>query len=443
MAPVTPKATISFAERISNITNFKHACSAAEPASEPADIQAKAKALESAAFNQSSSKEAQEEYIQKCQDEIERLKKNTSINNDLAEQNDDDHAGPYEQIGPYKATYHRSGIFSTVYKTRDSTTSKLIALKLTIPSQCTPPHDPVREARILAKATHAHIIPLHSTFRLPGGKLTLVFPFLPLDLDTLLHHHRTPNPHHPHLHFTPENLKSHLHDLFSALAHLHSLGIIHRDIKPANILLAHPSAGPAYLADFGIAYLPPESPTTTTPLTLAPTSSTPPTPTSSSAEEETPTQKITDVGTTAYRPPELLFGHRAYSTPLDMWAAGCVVAETLTIPPTATPLTTPHPYPTLFDPGPLGSDLALINSIFKTLGTPWEGEGAGNGGTEWPEAKTFPDWGKMSFHIYEKRAWEEVLPTAGSEARDLVGKLVRLPSTIHLPYRTSTTHFTT
>ncbi|KAL8764746.1 MAG: hypothetical protein Q9194_006866, partial [Teloschistes cf. exilis] len=142
---------------------------------------------------------------------------------------------------------------------------------------------------------------------------------------------------------------------------------------------------------------------------------------STSSSEETPTHKITDVGTTAYRPPELLFGHRAYTTSLDIWAAGCVLAETLT-----TPLTPLPAYRTLFDPGPLGSDLALIQSIFKTLGTPQEREGGK--GTEWPEARTFPDWGKMQFHVYEGRKWEEVLPGAGEEARDLVGKLVRYES---------------
>lgn len=71
-------------------------------------------------------------------------------------------------------------------------------------------------------------------------------------------------------------------------------------------------------------------------------------------------QKITDVGTTAYRPPELLFGDKKYGCALDLWAAGCVVAEVVARP----------PHPTPFDSGPLGSDLALIQSIFKTLGTP-------------------------------------------------------------------------
>ena len=42
-----------------------------------------------------------------------------------------------------------------------------------------------------------------------------------------------------------------------------------------------------------------------------------------------------------------------------MWAAGCVVAEAML-----------DGTRTLFDAGPLGSELGLIQSIFKTKGTP-------------------------------------------------------------------------
>ena len=95
--------------------------------------------------------------------------------------------------------------------------------------------------------------------------------------------------------------------------------------------------GPAYLADFGIAWS-----------TVDP-------------ESEAADAKITDVGTTCYRPPELLFGDRAYGTSLDMWAAGCVVAEMAR-----------NQHYQLFDAGPLGSELGLIKSIFTSLGTPNE-----------------------------------------------------------------------
>lgn len=94
-------------------------------------------------------------------------------------------------------------------------------------------------------------------------------------------------------------------------------------------------SGPVYLADFGIAWSPGD-------------------PASEPADE-----KITDVGTSSYRAPELMFGTTSYDHTLDLWAAGCVAAEVVTS--TCKPL---------FDSGDLGSDLTLIQSIFKALGTP-------------------------------------------------------------------------
>lgn len=167
-------------------------------------------------------------------------------------------------------------------------------------------------------------MPLLETFWQAGGRFVLVFEFIPYDLDHLL---RTAK-------LTSIQTKSCLRDLFKALDHLHSLGVIHRDVKPSNILLKSPS-GPAFLADFGIAWK------------------------DGDPGSEPADQKITDVGTTHYRPPELLFGNTAYGSKLDLWAAGCVVAEVACL--KGKPL---------FDSGELGSDLALVNSHFQNLGTP-------------------------------------------------------------------------
>lgn len=239
-------------------------------------------------------------------------------------------------IGKYhNAVYHREGLFSVIYKSpalghdgffpADSPAkSKLVALKLTTPSVMEPPHDSKREAKILALAASERIMPLLETFSFNGSQFVLVFPFMRYDFGDVLHDRK----------LTKGQVKSCLKDLFTGLAYIHSKGIVHRDIKPSNILLKSLD-GPAFLSDFGIAWA------------------------AGVSGSEAADSKITDVGTTCYRPPELLFGNQKYDCSLDLWAAGCTVAEAL------------HPdHETLFDSGELGSDLALIQSVFKKLGTP-------------------------------------------------------------------------
>lgn len=187
-----------------------------------------------------------------------------------------------------------------------------------------PPHNAIREARILVAAKGDRIIELLETFQQTGGRFVMAFPFMPHDLSGILRAKQ----------LNESSRRCILTDMFSGIAHLHNLGIIHRDIKPSNILLSSPQ-GPAYIADFGIAWSP------------------------SDPASEPVGEKILDVGTTCYRPPELLFGKQFYGSSLDMWAVGCVVAQVVCL-----------DHHTLFDAGDLGSELALIRSIFETLGTP-------------------------------------------------------------------------
>jgi cyclin-dependent kinase len=239
-------------------------------------------------------------------------------------------------IGKYhNAVYHREGLFSVVYRAPavgdggyfpegTPSKSKIVALKITTPSVMEPPHDSKREAHVLKLAASDRVIPLLDTFREEGSHFVMVFPFMRYALDDVLQDKK----------MSKSRVKGCLKDLFTALAYIHSQGVIHRDIKPSNILLKSLD-GPAYLSDFGIAWA-----------REAPGS-------------EFAGSKITDVGTTCYRPPELLFGNKQYGCSLDLWAAGCTVAEALD----------PN-HETLFDSGELGSDLALIQSVFKKLGTP-------------------------------------------------------------------------
>ncbi|KAK8154763.1 putative cell division protein kinase [Phyllosticta citrichinensis] len=386
------RAAVSFSERLAKIVKITHNYKLAYPNVPPVDVSKEAQALEGGAYADAGSFA---DYEHRCDSIIEELwPEIASSGNANAQQAAEDEdkdllAGPHADIGKYKGAVHfRNGLFSEVYKARKpdvGTGSKaqngsLVALKLTTPAMMSAPHDSEREARILSKAKseEKNIVPLLETFSLSGGRFVLVFEYMPWDLDHLLQKQIS----------SRTQIQSIIKDLFIALAHIHSLGILHRDIKPSNILLKSPS-GPAFLTDFGIAWQ------------------------DGDKASEPADQKITDVGTTHYRAPELLFGNHRYGPSLDMWAAGCVVAEAACL----------NGQP-LFDSGELGSDLALIQSHFKILGTPDL--------EVWPGARDCDDWGKMEFYRYAPKPWEDVLPSCDGRARDLVSKLVAYESSTRL-----------
>ncbi|KAJ6181035.1 hypothetical protein N7519_011496 [Penicillium mononematosum] len=369
------KNNFGFSDRLRAIqsltTAYQHASST--PASAFAEAMSQAKQLETEAYDKAVSKDEYDSICQKAIDEAE-LAGSTQMVTTNPQHVEDDFEEPEtstgEVVGQYRSCFHHyAGLHSSIYRSKleDGTVR---AVKVTIPHMMTAPHDAHREARLLRQASHAHIIPLIETFNLDGGRFVLVFPFLRYDFEHLLRRDMV----------SAAQTRSILRDLFSALAHLHSMGILHRDIKPSNILMDSPN-GPAYLADFGISWK------------------------EGDAGSEPSTQKITDVGTTCYRAPEILFGFKEYGTSLDIWAAGCVVAEAIAV-----------GHHQLFDSGPVGSDLSLIFSIFKLLGTPDE--------QRWPEVHVLPDWGKVEFHSFPTQAWEDILPGASSNGRDLVSHLL-------------------
>lgn len=274
------------------------------------------------------------------------------------------------RIGPYRdCHYVASGVTAEVYRSRDR------ALKVITETRAIEPHNPHREAKILGLLKRP-CIPLLETLRDHEQRFVLVFPYMPLTLATLLDQGSLTSP----------QIKSIFTDVFSALASIHSQGMIHRDVKPSAVLLASPT-GPAYLSDFGTAWHP----------TL-------------SATSEPADDKILDIGTGPYRAPEVLFGDKSYGTPVDMWAAGAMLAECCRKP-------LPRP---LFESRPVhedGNQLGLILSIFKTMGSPTR-EG-------WPEAQRFRTPPFEMYRSFEGRGWGEILPDVEGEWRELVAALVR------------------
>jgi eukaryotic-like serine/threonine-protein kinase len=98
-----------------------------------------------------------------------------------------------------------------------------------------------REARVLARLSHPHIVTVHDFGALADGSGYLVMEYVAGG--TL----------RARLPLSPEEAMRVASQLCSALAYAHEAGVVHRDIKPENVLFD--AEGRARLADFGIARL--------------------------------------------------------------------------------------------------------------------------------------------------------------------------------------------
>ncbi|KAK9413926.1 putative Protein kinase domain-containing protein [Seiridium unicorne] len=367
---MTPQAgwasSLSASTRYENIQRLKAAVELAEPSNVCA--QKLAFTIENEAYKTSTTLD---EYSAACQ-YVPRNGKHVTSSPEQTMWKSSTVPDPGISIGKYtNCRFIASGVTAEVYESGSR------ALKVITETRNLEPHNPAREAKILA-SLRKPCIPLLETFRDQEQRFVLVFPYMPLSLEALITHGSIPL----------ARVRHYFMDLFGALEYIHGQGIIHRDIKPSALLLESPD-GPAYLSDFGTTWHPAMS-------------------TASEPED----QKILDIGTGPYRAPEVLFGDKSYGTSVDMWAAGVMLAECSQDP--------PQP---LFESRPVhedGNQLGLILSIFKTMGSPTR--------ENWPEAARFRTPPFEMYRSFEQRTWEDILPDMRPEFRDLVAKLVRYNS---------------
>eukprot|EP01122_Echinamoeba_exundans_P010274 TRINITY_DN3809_c0_g2_i1.p1 TRINITY_DN3809_c0_g2~~TRINITY_DN3809_c0_g2_i1.p1 ORF type:complete len:306 (+),score=85.05 TRINITY_DN3809_c0_g2_i1:128-1045(+) len=257
------------------------------------------------------------------------------------------------------------GTYGVVYKARDKTNGRLIALKKIrlehedegVPSTA------IREISLLRELEHPNIVSLLDVVNY-NNKLYLVFEFLDQDLkryiDTML---EAKNP------IAPLLIKSYMWQLLKGIAFCHAHRVLHRDLKPQNLLIDR--QGAIKLADFGLA-----------------------------RAFCIPVRTYThEVVTLWYRAPEILLGSRNYSTPVDIWSIGCIFAELLSR----------HP---LF---PGDSEIDELYRIFRTLGTPNE--------ETWPGVSQLPDY-QPHFPIWESKSLVELMPDIDPLAVDLLTKML-------------------
>lgn len=214
------------------------------------------------------------------------------------------------------------GTYSNVYKARDLITGKIVALKKVRFDNLEPESVKfmAREILVLRRLDHPNVLKLEGlvTSRM-SCSLYLVFEYMEHDLAGLAARRGVK--------FTEPQIKCYMKQLLSGIEHCHNHGVLHRDIKGSNLLIDN--EGILKIADFGLATF--YDPDRKVPMTSR-------------------------VVTLWYRPPELLLGATYYGAGVDLWSAGCILAELLAGKPIM----------------PGRTEVEQLHKIFKLCGSPSE-----------------------------------------------------------------------
>jgi len=241
-----------------------------------------------------------------------------------------------------------------------------------------------RELQIMQTLSHPNVVELKNSFFTNGDKpdevfLNLVLEFVPDTVYRVARHYSKLKQQIPLIY-----AKVYTYQLLRSLGYIHGIGICHRDIKPQNLLL-DPQTSVLKLCDFGSAKM---------------------------LVRGEP--NVAYICSRYYRAPELVFGATNYSTAIDVWSAGCVLAELL--------LGLP-----LF-PGESGVDQLV--EIIKVLGTPTREE---------IQAMN-PTYTEYKFPQIKGSPWAKVFKSRPPEAIDLVSKLLQYTPTLRLKPFEALTH---
>ncbi|KAL3927045.1 MAG: hypothetical protein SGBAC_013242 [Bacillariaceae sp.] len=255
-----------------------------------------------------------------------------------------------EQIG--------EGTYGQVYKARCMDTNEIVALKkirVHHGGYWGMPPTVIREIKILKRLRHPNLVQMLEVVSSKGvehldeedevsekhksskkdrvvdaregfkGNLFLVLEYVSHDLTGLMD---------VAYRFSEVQVKCIFRQLLEALQYMHDHKYVHRDIKSSNILIDHNFR--VKLADFGLARC-------LEPAIL------------DKIHDRGNSQEFTNkVITLWYRPPELLLGETKYGTSVDIWSAGCILAELILGKPLFTGKT----------------EMDQLKLIFEMIGTP-------------------------------------------------------------------------
>ncbi|XP_037642238.1 serine/threonine-protein kinase MAK-like [Sebastes umbrosus] len=219
----------------------------------------------------------------------------------------------------------------------------------------------LREVKSLKKLNHANVVKLREVIR-ENDCLYFVFEYMKENLYQLMKERNKL--------FPESDVRNMTFQILQGLSFIHKHGYFHRDMKPENLLCMGPEL--VKIADFGL------------------------------AREIRSQPPYTDyVSTRWYRAPEVLLKSNSYSSPIDIWAVGCIMAELYTLRP-------------LF---PGNSEVDEIFKICQVLGTLKK--------SDWPEGYSLATSMNFRFPKYVPTSLRSLIPNASNEAITLMKDMLQ------------------
>ncbi|VVA90187.1 unnamed protein product [Arabis nemorensis] len=188
-----------------------------------------------------------------------------------------------------------TGSFGIVFQAKCLETGESVAIKKVLQDR----RYKNRELQLMRLMDHPNVISLKHCFFSTTSRdelfLNLVMEYVPETLYRVLRHYTNSHQRMPIFY-----VKLYTYQIFRGLAYIHTVpGVCHRDVKPQN-LLVDPLTHQVKLCDFGSAKV--------------------------LVKGEA---NISYICSRYYRAPELIFGATEYTASIDIWSAGCVLAELL------------------------------------------------------------------------------------------------------------------
>ncbi|KQK04055.1 shaggy-related protein kinase alpha [Brachypodium distachyon] len=258
------------------------------------------------------------------------------------------------------------GSFGVVFQAKCLETGERIAIKKVLQDA----RYKNRELQTMQVLDHPNVVCLkhyfYSTTEKDEQYLNLVLEYVPETVHRVIKHYNKMNQRMPLIY-----VKLYIYQICRALSYIHNcVGVCHRDIKPQNILV-NPHTHQLKLCDFGSAKV---------------------------LVKGEP--NISYICSRYYRAPELIFGATEYTTAIDVWSAGCVLAELLLGQPVF--------------PGDSGVDQLV--EIIKVLGTPTREE----------IKRMNPNYTEFKFPQIKAHPWHKIFnKRMPAEAVDLVSRLLQ------------------